>query len=380
MIKYKGDSICNILPSITDFYSIRPKDGIKRFSLEQKINELFLKELKASKKIVIFQIDALGFDLLTKIRKKISFFKNVFKIDSTFPTYTLPAFASFLTGTSPSVHGLVSGTFKIDNKVEWIGDLSCSKKEFKKIILSNSLLCDLKGKNNKIFSILYDVNNEVYSRSLYPNPIYISTKFSGDDPVKEAIAIEKRVFRKILDFTKTNFFILAAYFAYLDGVSGKYGKFSKQAKNHSVFLFAEIEKIIRKFPPDTFFIFMGDHGHMSLKKSILLEEKYIKEITTLSLSEIALDGRVMMVYSKKPSIARYMFKKYYGKYMQEISKYKFMNLLGGNCSPTVADRIGNIIYLAKPGYTLRFKPKEKRATHGGMLKEEIETVLGFYKN
>lgn len=380
MIKYKGGSICNILPSITDFYSIQPRDGIKRFSLEQKIHKPFLKELRSSKRIVIFQIDALGFDLLTKIRKKISFFKNIYEIDSTFPTYTLPAFASFLTGTPPSVHGLVSGTFKIDKKIKWIGELLCSEGEFKNIILSNSLLWDFEEKNKKVFSILYDVNNEVYSRSLYPNPIYISTKFLGSAPIKEATTIEKRVFKKILDFTRTNFFVLAAYFAHLDGVSGKHGKFSKQAKNHCIFLFAEIERIIKKFPPDTLFIFMGDHGHMSLKKSILLEEKHIKEITTLSLSEIALDGRVMMVYSKKPSIARNLFKKYYGKYMQEISRNKFMNLLGGNCSSKVADRIGNIIYLAKPSYTLRFKSKEKRATHGGMLKEEIETVFGFYKN
>ncbi|OGM08501.1 hypothetical protein A2Z67_02105 [Candidatus Woesebacteria bacterium RBG_13_36_22] len=380
MINYKGGSICNILPSISDYYSITPKDGIKRFGLKHKINKPFLDEIKGSKRIVIFQIDALGFDLLTKIRKNISFFKNIFEIDSTFPTYTLPAFASFLTGTPPSIHGLVSGTFKIGNKVKWIGDLSCTEEEFKKIILSNSLLWDFERKNKKVVSILYDVNNEVYSRSLYPNPEYISTKFSGNDSVKEAITVEKRVFNKIIGHAKANFFILAAYFAYLDGVSGKYGKFSKEAKNHCIFLFAEIVKIFKTFPPDTLFIFMGDHGHMSLKKSILLEEKYIKEITKLSLSEIALDGRVMMVYSKKPLIARKLFKKFYGKYIQEISRNKFKSLLGGNCSPIVADRVGNIIFLAKPGYTLRVKPKEKKATHGGMLKEETETVFGFYKN
>lgn len=380
MIKYKGSSICNILPSIANFYSIQPKDGIKRFNLVQKVYKPLSKELKTSKRIVIFQIDALGFDLLTKVKRKIGLFKKILKIDSVFPTYTHPAFASFLTGTSPSIHGLVSGTFKINNEIKWMGKISCSEKEFKNIILSKSLLWDFEKENKKVISILYDINNQVYSRVLYPNPIFISTKFLENNSVTEAITIEKRVFKKIINLAKSDFFILAAYFGYLDEVSGKYGKFSKQAKDHCIFLFAEIEKIIRNFPPDTLFIFMGDHGHTSLKKNVLLEDEHIKEITTLSISELAVDGRIMMVYSKKPKIARKLFKKYYGKYIQEISQNKFINLLGGNRPSIVGKRIGNIVYLAKPGYTLRLKPKEKKATHGGMLKEEIETVFGFYKN
>lgn len=380
MIRYKGKSICNILPSISNFYSIQNEDGVKRFCLIKKIHKPLSKELKNVKRIVIFQIDALGFDLLTKIRKKIDFFKYVFEIDSIFPTYTHPAFASFLTGTPPSVHGLVSGTFKINGKIRWLGEVSWSEKEFKKIILSKSLLWDFDKNNKKVISILYDVNNQAYSKLLYPNPIFVSTKFSGNNLITEATTIDKRVFKKIINLSGSNFFILSAYFWYLDGISGKYGKFSKQTKDYCISLFMGIKKIIKSFPSDTLFIFMGDHGHMSLRKSIVLEENFIRKMTTLSFSQIAVDGRVIMIYSRKPKIAKKLFRKYYGRYVEEIAKKKFIDLLGKDCSTNVRDRIGNIIYLAKKGYTLRLKPKEKKSTHGGMLKEEIETVFGFYKN
>ena len=64
----------------------------------------------------------------------------------------------------------------------------------------------------------------------------------------------------------------------------------------------------------------------------------------------------------------------------EILREDYLKVLGENCSPEVKNRVGNLIYLARPHYTLRLKPKASKATHGGATKEEMETVFGFWKN
>lgn len=378
--KYKGGSICNILPSLTNIYSIKSKDKISRLPLFPQFHQPLEKLALRSKRIVIFEIDGLGFDRLTKIRKKFSFLNQfVFKIISTFPTYTHSAFASFITGTPPSVHGLIAGTFKIDREIKWVGEISDRRK--KDLILANSLLRGFERRGYKTHSILYDVNRSPYSKFLYPNRHFISSKFfKKDDLAAEAKTIEKRVFGKIRDFARKDFFILTAYFWYLDGIAGKYGKFSQQSIDHCVFLFKEIGKLNRIFPKDTLFLFFGDHGHTSLKKNVLLDQDHLREISALSGAELALDGRTLMFYSQKPNLTKKLFEKHYGQYADEISRKDYIELLGKNCSAEVKNRIGNLIYLAKPHNTLRLRPKKSKATHGGGSREEVETVLGFWKN
>lgn len=378
--KYSGGSISNILPSFAKVYAIQPRDGIKRAPLFPQIHKHLESLAKKSKRIVIFEIDGLGFDRLVKVRKRFSFLNQaVFKITSTFPTYTHSAFTSFITGTPPSIHGLVAGTFKLDGEIKWVGEIS--NREKKNLILAESLLWAFEKRGHRIHSILYDVNNGHYSKVLYPNRNFVSSQFSGkDNLVTEAKTVEKRVFEKVQDFARKDFFILTAYFWYLDGITGKYGKFSQQSINHCVFLFKEIGRLNRIFPKDTLFLFFGDHGHTSLKKNVLLNQDHLREISTLSGAELALDGRTLMFYSQKPNLTKKLFEKYYGQYTDEISRKDYIELLGRNCSTEVKNRIGSLIYLAKSHYTLRLKPKKSKATHGGGSKKEMETVLGFWKN
>jgi len=379
--KYDGGSICNILPSLAKMYSVKSEDGIKRIPLYSEIYLPLEKLAKRVKKIIIFEIDGLGFDRLIKIRSEFPFLKeNVFKITSTFPTYTHSAFASFITGVPPSYHGVVAGTFKIDNGIKWIGD-NFNGINDKNLILANSLLREFEKSGLKTYSILYDVNNNKFSRYLYPKRIFVSSRvsFQNKDLIKEARLVERRVFKEIQKLAKKDFLILTAYFWYLDGITGKYGKFSLESINHCRFLFKEMSKLQKIFPKDTLFIFMGDHGHTSLKKNILLEEKRIREISNLSNASLALDGRTLMFYSNKIELTKKLFRKYYGKYVKEISRKDYFALLGPECSFEIRKRVGNLIYETVPHCTFRLKPKNSKATHGGRSKEEMETVFGFWR-
>ncbi len=375
---YKGRSICNILPTIAEYNSIRSLDGVRRYILEKDIGDKFIESLEKAKRIVILEVDALGYDLFVKAKRKFSYLKDSVKISSVFPTYTHTAFTSFITGTSPSKHGVVTGTFMKDGLVSWIGNLSKSEKFSRNLITCESLLQSFNKQGKKVVSILYDVNDDNFSKYLYPDPIFVSSKSSAQTLIEQAYDVEKRVFEKILEVPPHDFYILSAYFWFLDGVSGEYGKFNKETFNYLDFFFRRVEHLMEKFPRKTLFIIMGDHGHTSLRKTIVISKETIERINQRSKSQFALDGRVMMFFSQNPNLTRRLFNKSVGNFVEEISKDNYIHLMGGKCE--VEDRIGNLIFLAKPHCTIRLKPKKKKATHGGSSKEEMETVFGFFTN
>lgn len=379
-LQYKGKSICNILPTLAKFNEIKVSDGIKRFELKINIRKKLLEALTKAERVVILQIDALGYDLFARVRKNFNFLKNSVKISSVFPTYTHTAFASFITGTFPSCHGIVAGTFLKDGKVGWMGNFGKSKVSSKNLILSNSLFWEFEKQGKKVISILYDVNGDYYSKYLYPNIKAVSSESDLDSLLEQAYEVEKRVFKKALGLSSQDFYILAVYFWFLDGVSGKYGKFSKKTLDYINFFFKEVETLMEKFPKRTLFLFMGDHGHISLKKTVVIGQEQIEKINKRSGAQFTLDGRVMMFYTKKPELTRKLFQEMVGGSVVEISKEKYLKMLGDNCSPEVETRVGNLVYLTKPHCTVRFQPKPKRATHGGPSKSEVETVFGFFMN
>lgn len=378
--QYKGKSICNILPTLARFNEIKVSDGIKRFELNTNKREKLLDALTKADRVVILQIDALGYDLFTRVRKKFKFLKNSIKISSVFPTYTHPAFASFITGTPPSCHGIIAGTFLKDGNVDWMGNLGKSRMSSKNLILSDSLLWEFEKQGKKVISILYDVNGDYYSKNLYPNIEPVPSISSQNSLIEQAYEVEKRVFKKALELSSQNFYILTIYFWFLDGVSGKYGKFSKESLNYINFFFKEVEVLMESYPKRTLFLFMGDHGHISLKKTVVISREEIETINKKSDAQFALDGRVMMFYTKKPSLTRKLFQERVGDGVVEISKEKYLEMLGGNCNLEIKKRVGNLIYLARPHCTVRFQPKPKKATHGGLTKSETETVFGFFMN
>lgn len=375
---YKGRSICNILPTIAEYNFIKTFDGIKRYTLEKDIRDRFIKSLDEAKRIVILEVDALGYDLFFRMKNKFNFLGDSVKISSVFPTYTHTAFASFVTGTSPSRHGVIAGTFMKDGVVDWMGNLSKSKKLSKNLITCESLLQNFNKQGKKVVSILYDVNNDNFSKYLYPNPVFVTSQSSAETLIEQAYDVEKKVFEKMLEIASSSFYILSAYFWFLDGVSGEYGKFNKETLNYLDFFLRSVEYLMVKFPKKTLFVIMGDHGHTSLRKTIVIEQDILDKINQKSKSQFALDGRVMMFYSRMPNLTKRLFNENMGNFVKEISKDNYIRLIGGECE--IEDRIGNLIFLAKPHYTVRLKPKRKKATHGGLSKGEIETVFGFFMN
>lgn len=372
----KGKSITEVLPSVFKLLSIEIDDK-RRSVLGSEIYDSLKRKFEGAKRIIIFQIDGLGYDRVSQLKNKLPFEKDsIFKIYTTFPTYTLPAFASFVTGISPSYHGIVAGSFKISGQVKWTGEM----KNDKDMILEDSLLWELEKKGKKCYSVVYDQHNDFYNGKLYPNRFFVPSVVSCESLVEEAKIIEERVLDQIYKLTEEKFFLMTSYFYYLDALTGKYGKFSPEALNHCLNLFKNIVELSKKFPKKSSFMIIGDHGHTSLKKNVILDSKVMQNIFSQTGSEMALDGRMLMFYSGNLKLIKKLFEKEYGRYVEEVGRKDYLNLLGGEYNPKILERIGDLIYTAKPHFTLRTKPKESKATHGGISNQEFETALICWRN
>jgi len=372
----KGRSITEILPSILKLSSIEIDDK-RRNILSLEIYNVLKRKFEGVERIIIFQIDGLGYDRVSRLKNILPFEKeSIFKIYTTFPTYTLPAFASFVTGIFPSYHGIIAGSFRINGQLKWTGDM----KNDRDMVLEDSLLWKLEKSGRKCFSILYDQHDDIYNEKLYPNRIFVPSVVTCDDLTKEAKLIESRVFNQVSRLTNNDFYLVTAYFYYLDALTGRYGKFGREAINHCLWLIKKIIDVSKKFPKRSLFMIIGDHGHTSLKKNVILDSKVMQNILSKTGSEIALDGRMLMFYSGNLKLTRKLFETKYGKYVKEVSKKDYLNLLGGEYNPKILKRIGDLIYTANPHYTLRTKPKISKATHGGISKQEFETALVCWRN
>ena len=68
---YKGLSIGNILPTIANYNGIKTADGVKRYSLAKDVEDKFLRVLERAERIVILEVDALGYDLFNRVKKNV---------------------------------------------------------------------------------------------------------------------------------------------------------------------------------------------------------------------------------------------------------------------------------------------------------------------
>lgn len=375
--KLDGKSLSNILPSLLKVKGLNVDDSFGRKVLEKDIFVAFSEAIKTSKRIVLFQIDGLGYDRILKVKEHFSFLKgDVYKVYSTFPTYTLCSFCSFVTGLLPGEHGLLAGTFKLGNEIKWAGQML----DHKDLFWGNSLLFELEKNHYKTYSIKYDLHKDDYNNRLYPNSIFVDTKVGEVDLTQEARVVETRVFAEIEKFCRKKFYFLSSYFYYLDALTGRFGKFSPEAINYLRFVFEKIGEMAVKFPKDTLFLFMGDHGHTSIKENVLLDQKLMQEIYSETGSVMALDGRMISFYGGNLVKTKELFEKTYGKYIEEMSRDDYLRLIGLTERNEILKRIGDLIYTAKPEFTLRNKIKNSLATHGGISQEEFATVFGFFGN
>jgi hypothetical protein len=381
---YRGGSVVNLMASVG-----RALGYPSRY---QQLDLLPAKELAKSKNVVIFLIDGLGYEFLTKYGKKSCMKQHLKgKMTSVFPSTTTSSVTSFMTGVAPQQHAL-TGWFMYAKEVATIikpirystrqGNIHLSNFDVKvkDLISCKSFFSKIKPKS-------FFIGPDVIADSEYTNTSGFKATFVKfeHENVEEMFVKTRRVIkgsnRKKYIYT---------YWPGFDSREHEFGVNHKEVKRH----FKELDEGFSKFldsieGSNTTVILTADHGQINCgKKKTVIVNKHpgLAECLRLPLGG---EPRVAYCYvnpSKAKQFEEYVktkLAKYCDIYKSEtLVKRNYFGL--GPVNPKLYDRIGDYVLIMKKNYAIRdFLPGEEFdfnvADHGGLSKEEMFVPLVVVK-
>lgn len=173
-----------------------------------------------------------------------------------------------------------------------------------------------------------------------------------------------------------------------DGIIHKNGCYSEETKKFILDAERECEKMLQEIKDtDTLIILSADHGHEDINETIDILE--LDEIQQCLIMPHTLEARMIGFFVKDDkkeefeNIFNRMFKNKYILYSKE--EFLKSNLLGyGNPHKKIDDFIGDYIAISILDARITIgtylsremkAPDEKKSTHGGLTKNEMEVPL-----
>ncbi len=381
---YKKDNIVNLMSSILH------SGGSK--SLYPVLSSISPSRLRKYKNIVLVVIDGLGYDQVRSLPKD-SFLKRHLagKMSSVFPPTTAAAVTTFLTGAAPQNHCLVAWYMRMKefgNKVALI--LPYIDKEKGKplppkgLALPPSLFESISRRSHIVFPrrFLKSHYNTLLCKKAEKRT-YRAVKLN-EFVNATARAVTSSFSSSPFSPSKSKY--IYSYWPLYDELCHYYGKESNKARKHLAEIDTALQQLAQKIKgTNALLLITADHGHVSVtrKNTIILDD--YPELTPLLAASMCGEPRAMMLYVKhgKEKEFEHFVQKKWRKYCtlhtpQELIKKKYFGLFAPH--PSLKERIGDYIFLAKEGYVFReYKISKKhpfhRGHHGGLSKEELEVPL-----
>ena len=403
---YEKYCFSNIPSMILSFFGIKTKRSCLPSGLHKdKV------EVEGSNKVVLFLIDALGYNQWIKYNKNNEFFRIftqkglVSPITTIFPSTTAAAITTISSGLTPQEHGLPDWHVyykEIDMIIETLAFMPLGDKVRDRLvekgvnpkILFNGRTIYQRLKRNGIKSFVF--NNKSYADSAYSKLI---NKGSFVIPFINVSDLVVNL-RKYLEKEKgpTYFFV---YYDCLDSIQHKYGVYTEEHEAElstlSYVLKKELlEKIKRSVAKESVFIITADHGQLSVppKKTVYLN-KYRKVVNAFQKSKrgkpILPTGSPRNVFlyikpRKLEEIQNYLSNILRGK--AEVIKTEDalnMGLFGtGRVHDHFLDRIGNLLILPYRDSIVWYehiKGKKLKLIghHGGLSEDEMLVPFSITK-
>lgn len=374
---YENRSIVNLMSSV-----IRARGG------KSKYNDLHLlqaKEIKNTKNVVLFVIDALGMNSI----QKNSFFdkKCIGKITSVFPSTTTTAITTIATGLAPQEHGL-TGWYMLSKEFgQIIMPLPFrSRMGYKNLgrFVNAKHFYGLKSVAEIIKTKSYALMPEEYANSDYTNSLCKPAKIFAIKDFDNCLKLLKR----ILDSRGKKFVFV--YTTLFDDSSHKWGVYSKKNK----LLLKKIEKKIEKFhkqncktekKKSSIILITGDHGQINTPKSAWIDLSNDEELNECLSLPLTGEPRVAYAYIKFRMAKKFLriVRKKYSKYLtihtpEELIKKRYFGLFKPN--KKLLDRLGDFVLIAKKNYVLQTYitlkgPLFLQSNHSGLSREEMLVPL-----
>ena len=369
---YNQNSLINLSNSILKhFHAETFHDSIP------EIDEL----LKGHKKVVAVLFDGMGQNIVRKYLKEDSFIRShyVMTINSTYPPTTAAATTSFLTGKYPIETG-------------WLAWSEYFKDYDSNIILFRGIDYNTGENLNK--------EGEVNIANRYFPLRYIFDLIEAGDNNAKAVPIQRYPVqehgpkRLLIDgvnqvsktLKQNDECFIYFYWDSPDREMHENGIDHRKVKAQ-VYKAQKFLKKVTKKNPDTLFILLADHGHITVKYLDICEHE---DIYSLLSNKITLEKRTPSFFVKEGKHALFaeLFNKYYGEYFELLTKEEVLKikLFGeGEPAPGVLDTFGDFVAISKREYSLyASKELNKLDLHkghhaGGTVEERLIDISIFNK-
>lgn len=370
------NSIVNLMSSIAKSYGVRLK--------YKPLEILDLRKLKGAKNVVLLVIDGLGVEFVKKNSGKGSVFvrNRIGEITSVFPSTTMSAITTFLTGSAPQEHGL-AGWFMNLKELGGVGVvLKWEMRNKSKIKIEVNKFFKQKPFLEKIRVNSYCVAPKEIIRGEFNKRFTKRAKKLGYNSLKGMFYQLGKVIRK-----RGRKFVYA-YWPGLDGLGHEHGMESRKVKKHFKEIERELEKFVRRMKGRNMVLLVtGDHGLIDVGKEKRINLNKHKEFMDCLSCAVCGEARVGFCYVRPGKVKEFesYVKRKLGKYCEmfkseELVRKGYFGKVPGKEHEKLKERIGDYTLIAKENYALKDfllgeKVKFNKASHGGVSKEEMGVPL-----
>ena len=368
--------ILNLITSILKNYEVETK-----YNTLEKIDKLLEKKYR---NVVLVILDGMGENILKNISPNGIFSKNkIDEITSVYPSTTTAAMTTYYSGKPPIETGWIAWSqyFKeYGRNIDVLPERDSYTGE--KMKVKNQKISDIIGYKT-VYEQIKEQNSNIETYEIMPSYCEKKTKLTMTANTVEEMC------ESIVTLCKNtqNKFVIA-YNDNPDGIIHKNGCYSEETKKFVLEAEQEFEKMLQKLKcTNTLIILSADHGHQDINETIDILE--LKEIQECLIMPPTLESRMIgffVKYNKRKEFEDIFNKLFKDKYIL-YSKEDLLksNLLGyGNRHKKIEDFIGDYIAIAISDVRINIgtylsremkHPDEKKSTHCGLTKNEMEVPL-----
>lgn len=369
-------SILNLITSILKNYNVENNHN----SLET-IDKLLENNYK---NVVLIVLDGMGEDILKNISPNGIFSKN--KIDiitSVYPSTTTAAMTTYYSEKCPIETGWIAWTqyFKeYGRNIDVFPETdSCTGEKLK---VKNKKISDIIGYKT-IYEQIKEQNRNIKTYEIMPSYCVKKANITMTANTVEEMCESIVTLCKNIE----NKFIMA-YNDNPDGIIHKNGCYSKETKKFILDAEKEFENMLKELRnTDTLLILSADHGHQDIHETMdILELEDLQECLIMPPTLVSRMIGFFVKDTKRKEFEDRFNKIFKNKYIL-YSKEELLknNLLGyGNKHKKIDDFMGDYIAIAISDMRIKIgtylsremkHPDEKKSTHCGLTKNEMEVPL-----
>lgn len=339
--------------------------GLSTLNESDSLVDEYLKE-NQPENIILILCDGLGYNYLNNnFNKDLFMIKNQIKsLSSVFPTTTVAATTSVLTGLYPNQHCWL-GWDNYISEIDKVITMFLNKEKDTDNYLKVPDYC------KKIFpykTILDYINESDIAKSFFVSP-YADIKYNNFEDMCNKI-------KSICDKSGKKF--IYAYYENPDALMHKYGLNSQEVDENILMIDNEVEKLNNMLKESVVMI-IADHG-LTNNKYIYIEDD--KELFDCLAHTTSIDSRAAMMFLKKDMKEKFLsiFEKKYGNDFILISRKDIIEnkLFGiGNNHEKFESCLGDYIAISISNVSLKYKRIGHKllANHSGLTSDEVDVPL-----